>query len=223
MHRGSTRASSIEHIHCIPRKLQIMTVQRGMADVCWQPLPIVLGQFYVHVQRAHGSISKYGRQACQKMHYLWRSWPCQTIQSILRPFFLDCSNWWFSCRQGHVDNRHTCIYKRITIPLAHARGITWKKIAKESASLHEGIPFSIHSLYCSRSPCLLGCHDCIVACAGAQALNICMLYTCLRPHPILHLLCYCVFMWGTINICVWGWAIIRPREGHAGNNALIIA
>ena len=136
---------------------------------------------------------------------------------------LDRSNWWFSCQQGHVDNRHTCIYKRITIPLAHARGITWKKIAKESASLHEGIPFSIHSLNRSRSPCLLGCHDCIVACAGAQALNICMLYTCLWPHPILHLLCYCVFMWGTINICVWGWAIIGPREGHAGNNALIIA
>ena len=31
-----------------------------------------------------------------------------------------------------------------------------------------------------------------------------------------------VYVGCTINICVWGWAIIGPR-GHAGNNALIIA
>ena len=41
-----------------------------------------------------------------------------------------------------------------------------------------------------------------------------------------HLLYYCVFIWGTINICVWGETakghkVIRPREGHAGEHTLL--
>ena len=78
-------------------------------------------------------------------------------------------------------------------------------------SLHEGVGFSIHSLNRTGSPCLLGCHDYVAACAGARAQNVCALnIPCLRPHAIQYLLYYCAFKCSTINICVWGGA----AKGH---------
>ena len=87
-------------------------------------------------------------------------------------------------------------------------------------SLHEGVGFSIHSLNRTGSPCLLGCHDCIAACAGARAQNVCALniIPCLRPHAIQYL-SITARLNGAPLISAYGAGspkVIWPREGHAG-------
>ena len=99
---------------------------------------------------------------------------------------------------------------------------TWIIHTKNSSKCNETLLLYIHSV-CTKesgfpyilnwtgSPCLLGCHDYIAACAGARAQNVCVLnIPCLRPHAIQYLLYYCAFIWGTINICVW----VRAAKGH---------
>ena len=97
------------------------------------------------------------------------------------------------------------------LPLHYRKSKILPMLYRSPYSLHEGVGFSIHSLNCTGNLCLLGCHDYIAACAGARAQNVCALnIPCLQPHAIQYLLYYCTFIWGTINICVWGGA----AKGH---------
>ena len=51
---------------------------------------------YVHVQRAHGPISRCGRQAWLKMHYLWRLWPVQSNSKYTEASFSPISMYSFA-------------------------------------------------------------------------------------------------------------------------------
>ena len=90
---------------------------------------------YVHVQRAYGPISRCGRQAWLKMHYLWCLWPVQSNSKYTEASFslismhsftlqvaqgLERPNWWYSCGQRQRQRQQ----QTIALPLAHAHGVT---------------------------------------------------------------------------------------------------
>ena len=62
------------------------------SNVCWWPLPIILGHavIYVHVQKAHGPLSRCGRQAWAKMQHSWLV--SNDLKHTEASFFGD-SNW----------------------------------------------------------------------------------------------------------------------------------
>ena len=123
-------------LHVVSETTVLQPKRQHRHNVCWWPFRPVTS---VHVQgsRTHGQISRCGRQAWAKSHYLWHSWLVQNnSKHILRPVFhrfrricslyksfrcLDRPDW--RCNNDDNDNdRHTnqLLYLYCT----------WVKIAK---------------------------------------------------------------------------------------------
>ena len=101
VHKFTGPGALIEHIH-VPA--YCTTPLKQSTQVCWQPLPPLLGLLRAWAKSTWPAVRRYGQKACNKMHYLWCSWAMPNDLKPTEASFFANSNWLTSCSDDRYAN-----------------------------------------------------------------------------------------------------------------------